>query len=228
MSNIRTVIFDLDDTLIHSGIDSKRMKASLIKFLVKVGVESNLLNESMPNLEIFRVSAESLRRKNFRENEIKSILERASLILDGVEMESLGNARLMDGALETLLALKRRGFKIGIITNGCRSYASEIIRIFSMEDYIDALVTRDDVDNPKPSPEHLLKALEILGVSPNESIFVGDHWIDALCAKEAGVKFILLKSGKRGDERGSNSKNAENMAASIISGLRELLRLLKE
>lgn len=228
MSNIRTVIFDLDDTLIHSGIDYRKMKASLIKFLVKVGVEPNLLNESMPNLEIFRVSADSLRRKNMMESEVKSILERASLILDRFEMESLGNARLMDGALETLSALRRRGFKIGIITNGCRNYASEIIRIFSMEDYIDALITRNDVDNPKPSPEHLLKALEILGASPDESIFVGDHWIDALCAKEAGVKFILLKNEKRGREWVSNSKNAENMAALIISDLRELLRLLKE
>jgi HAD superfamily hydrolase (TIGR01549 family) len=224
MHSIKAVIFDLDDTLIRSGIDYRRMKTLLIKFLVESGVESNLLNENMLNLEIFRTAAENLRKKNFPENKIKNVLDRANQILNEVEMESLSKVRLMEGALETLLALKNRNVKVGIITNGCRRYAIEVIKMLSLEKYIDALVARDDVTDYKPSPEHLLKALEILGVSTSETIFVGDHWIDALCAKNAGVKFILLKG--RDEYKVWNFRGVEDTIAAAINDLRELLRLL--
>jgi len=224
MSSIKAVIFDLDDTLIHSGIDYREMKTSLIKFLIESGAEPSLLNEDMPNLEIFRTAAESLRKKNVPENKIKNVLDRAHQILNEAEMESLGRARLMDGALETLSALKDRDIKVGIITNGCRRYAVEVIKMFSIDKYVDVLVARDNVTDQKPSPKHLLKALEILGVYTNEAIFVGDHWIDALCAKNAGVKFVLLRG--RDEYKMWNFRGVEDIIAVAINDLRELLRLL--
>jgi len=223
MPSVKAVIFDLDDTLIHSGIDYKRMKASLINFLVESGAEL-VLNEDMPNIEIFRTAVENLRKKNFPENKIKNILDRANQILNEAEMESLSRARLMDGALETLSALKDQNIKVGIITNGCRRYAVEVIEMFSIGRYIDALIARDDVADQKPNPQHLLKALEILGVSANEAIFVGDHWIDALCAKNAGVKFVLLRS--RDEYKMWNFGGVRDAIDSAIDDLRELLRLL--
>ncbi|MBS7623967.1 HAD-IA family hydrolase [Candidatus Bathyarchaeota archaeon] len=194
MSKIRAIIFDLDDTLIHSRIDYVGVKRSLIRFLVDYGVEPHLLNENMPNLEIFRVAGESLRNKNLPEEFIRRVFEGAKAILDSYELKALEGVRLMEGALETLDALKRMGLKIGIVTNSCREYTIRVIEMFSLNKYVDAFITRDDVNNLKPAPEHLLKALEALGVSAHETVFVGDHWIDAICAERANVKFILLRN----------------------------------
>ena len=219
---VKAVIFDLDDTLVYSGIDYKGMKRSLINFLVEAGVDPDLLSEEMPNIEIFRVALEHLRDRGLSEDKIKRIFGEANAILDRAEMESLGRARLMDGALEILKALKRLELKIGIVTNGCRRYAAEIIKVSSLDDYIDALIARDDVPSPKPSPDHLLKALEVLGVSAEEAIFVGDHWIDALCAKNAGIKFILFnnRGGCWEEIRG------RDMAIATISDLRDITNFL--
>jgi len=60
---LRAVIFDLDETLIHSGIDFKKMKSETIKFLQGVGVAHELLNNRMLNVEITRVAVENLRGK---------------------------------------------------------------------------------------------------------------------------------------------------------------------
>lgn len=220
MVGIEAVIFDLDDTLIYSGIDYRRMKLSLIGFLVRAGVEPRLLNERMSNLEIFKVAAEYFRGKSLAEDEIKRVFEEANTILDRAEMESISGARLMDGAIETLRALRERGLKVGIITNGCRKYATEIIKRFSLDKYIDVLVARDDVPNQKPSPDHLLEALNALSVLAEEAVFVGDHWIDVLCAKNAGVKFILFRSKK------GYIEEAENIATAIIDDLRDIIRLI--
>lgn len=217
---IRAVIFDLDDTLIHSGIDYRGMKKSLINFLAKAGVDPSLLSEEMPNIEIFKVALEYLSGRGLSEGKIRRIFREANAILDGAEMESLSRARLMDGALEVLKVLRGLGLKIGIVTNGCRRYAAEIIKMFSLGDYVDVLIARDDVLSPKPSPGHLLKALEALGVSAEEAIFVGDHWIDALCAKNAGVKFILFNS------RGGCWEEVRGMAIAAISDLRDIANFL--
>lgn len=194
VARIRAVIFDLDDTLIRSRIDYAGVKRSLISFFVSHGVEPHLLNENMLNLEIFRAAGESLRSKNLPEELIRRVFEGAKAILDNYELKALDGVRLMEGALDALDALKRMGLKIGIVTNSCREYTVRVIEMFSLNKYVDAFVTRDDVSNLKPDPEHLLKALEALGVPASEAVFIGDHWIDAVCAERANVRFILLRN----------------------------------
>lgn len=220
MSSVKAIIFDLDDTLIHSGINYYEVKTSVIRLLVEVGVDSSLISENMPNLEIIRAAMEDLRRKGSSEIEIRRILSQVDSIMSRAEIASLGDARLREGSLEVLKSLKERGFKIGIITNGCRDYATKVIEMFSLSNYVDVLIARDDVVNQKPSPEPLLKALKILGFSAEEVIFVGDHWIDALCAEGAGVKFILLRN-KRWNFEGLRIK-----AIAVIEDLRDIMRLL--
>ena len=62
-SPLRAVIFDLDETLIHSKIDFKKMKFEIISFLQYMGVTPGLLNDRMLNVEITRVAVENLRGK---------------------------------------------------------------------------------------------------------------------------------------------------------------------
>lgn len=220
MIKVKAVIFDLDDTLIKSKINYEKMKNLIIDFLASVGVTSGLLNKNMPNFEIINAAKMDLSGRLNR-CEIEKILNKVNDIMNEVEMKSLGNAELMDNALSTLEELKRMGLKAGIVTNGCRKYAEEIMSRFCLGKYVDAVVARDDVSNPKPDPEHLLRVLEILNVPVEEAVFVGDHWIDALCAKKAGVPFILLRSGTR------IFKEAEEMACAAIDTLRDILLLIQ-
>lgn len=219
---VKAVIFDLDDTLIRSGIDYGEVKSSIIRFLVRSGVDEGLLNENMSNLEIIDRAIKYLREKNFGEVRVKEIINSVHAMFNEAELKSLGKAMLMDGSIETLVALKGLGFKIGVVTNSCGTYSRRIFEMFSLSRYIDVLVTRDDVTRHKPDPEHLLKALESLGVDVSEAVFVGDHLIDALCARKAGVKFILLKSERQG------SRDAEKSASAVIDSLSELPSLIQQ
>ncbi|MEM2441281.1 MAG: HAD-IA family hydrolase [Candidatus Bathyarchaeia archaeon] len=216
------MISDLDDTLIHSGINYGEVKSSIIRFLVKSGVDEGLLNESMSNLEIIDRATKYLSEKNFSEAKIKEIINSVYAIFNEAELRSLGKARLMEGSIETLSILKRLGLKIGVITNSCGAYSRKILEMFSLSRYVDVLVTRDDVSRHKPDPEHLLKALESLAVGVSEAVLVGDHIIDALCAREAGVKFILLRNEK------VNFRDAEKNAFAVIDSLSALPSLIQQ
>lgn len=221
MERVKAIIFDLDNTLIKSRINFKEMKSSIINLFVNMGVVPNLLNKSMLNVEIIKVSEEYLSKRMSKER-VREILSKANEIMNKFEVESLRDAKLMEGAIDVLKLLKEMGFKIGIVTNGCRKYAEEIIDRFGLDKYIDALVARDDVPYPKPDPRHLQQVLNILNVSAEEAIFIGDHWIDAICSKRAKVPFILFTKEKRGSEK------SEKISFMIINSLSEIIKLIRQ
>jgi len=197
---LRAIIFDLDETLIHSGIDFKKMKSLTIEFLESMGVKPSLLSTHMLNLEIINIATEDLRLKGFSREEIQRVLDRVTEIMNQVELESLDKAALIEGVPQTLKALKARGLKVGIMTNGCREYAKKVLARFCLEIYVDAVAARTDVAMPKPSPKHAFYLLKLLDVSPEEAVLVGDHWLDAECAKKSGLKFILVGRPKENVE----------------------------
>jgi len=61
--------------------------------------------------------------------------------------------------------------------------------------YFDVIITRENLTSKKPSPEGILKILELTGHQRGEAVFVGDMVLDILAAKNAGVEFIGVLSG---------------------------------
>jgi phosphoglycolate phosphatase-like HAD superfamily hydrolase len=59
----------------------------------------------------------------------------------------------------------------------------------------DVLVTRESVRRLKPHPEPILKAARALGLSPQETIMVGDTSLDMRSAKAAGAQAVGVLCG---------------------------------
>jgi phosphoglycolate phosphatase-like HAD superfamily hydrolase len=57
------------------------------------------------------------------------------------------------------------------------------------------IITRDEMAKLKPEPDGIIKALELLNVTREESIFVGDSVIDIQAAHKAGVTSVALSQG---------------------------------
>jgi len=85
---------------------------------------------------------------------------------------------------------KLKDYKKGIITNTPRNRAIQIIKNFKLGRYFDTIVTSDDVDRGKPSPDIVLKACKNLGVEPVDAVTVGDTGSDVEAGKAAGCVVI--------------------------------------
>lgn len=216
---LKAVIFDLDGTLINSAIPFKKMKTRIIKYLEDAGVTPGLLNEEMLNFEITRKAVDDLKSKGFSEKYIKKTLDEVSNLMNEVELESSDDASLIPGVPETLKALKDQGLKLGLMTRSCRKYAEKILGKFGLRRYFDVILARDDIENPKPDPSHAIELLKLLNVSAEETLFIGDHWSDAECAKSSGLKFVLFR-------RDENS-HVEKSEFSKIRNIKEILRIIK-
>lgn len=93
-----------------------------------------------------------------------------------------------EGIVEEVRELKRVGRRLGLVTSKMRSGAIRGLQVSGLEHAFDAIVGADEVTHPKPHPEPVLKALELLGAPAAEAVFVGDSRHDLECGRAAGVR----------------------------------------
>lgn len=84
-------------------------------------------------------------------------------------------------------SLRGTDIKLGIFTGKAKRSLAISLELLHMEGLFDVIITGDDVHNPKPDPEGLLKALALLEVESSEAIFVGDSDADVIAGKQSGV-----------------------------------------
>lgn len=99
-------------------------------------------------------------------------------------------AEPFEGMEDLIKALIKQGYRLGICSS--KKHAQyEIDMPLEWRDYFEVVVLEEDCTQHKPSPEPLLKAIELLKVEKEKAIYVGDAIGDGLCCKRAGVDFMF-------------------------------------
>ncbi|MDQ0196665.1 pyrophosphatase PpaX [Paenibacillus wynnii] len=101
---------------------------------------------------------------------------------------------------ETMEELRRRGIKMGIVTTKIRPTTIKALEMFDLLQYMDTIVTVNDVTEPKPHPEPVLTAVRNLGVDLRKTLMVGDSAVDIQSAKTAGVYTAAVAWSLKGEE----------------------------
>ncbi|NNG01503.1 MAG: HAD family hydrolase [Desulfobacteraceae bacterium] len=104
------------------------------------------------------------------------------------------NHTLLFPGVAEILAILHRRYTLGLVTSGSKSRVTTDLARTQIEHLFSIVVTGDDIQKPKPSPEGLNLALLELGVRPGETVYIGDALADYEMALAAGVSFIGVKS----------------------------------
>lgn len=110
---------------------------------------------------------------------------------------SRGAYSLYPGVAELIDNLIEKGFKTSIVTSRLKKTTFQYLNEMGIEDKFDLVLTADDVDMHKPDPKPLLKAMEKLGTSKEDTIMLGDTKFDIGCCNNAGVDSVLVEWGHR-------------------------------
>ena len=103
---------------------------------------------------------------------------------------------LLPGAVETLRELKRRGFLLGVVTNGVSSLQNIKLDTAGIRDLFDVVVVSGDIGIYKPDRRIFDEACRRAGVKNEEALFVGDHPVnDIEGALGAGMPVIRMNYG---------------------------------
>jgi HAD superfamily hydrolase (TIGR01509 family) len=167
---VRGVIFDLDGTLIDSGLDFDQMRRDM-EFAPGQFILETL--ESLPEGE----------RK-----------ERCRAILREHEHRGALSATLMPGARELVAELDRRRIPQAILTRNSREMTN--LALARLQFSFSQVLTREDA-LPKPDPAGLLAICRDWKAEPAEVIFVGDFHFDLVAGRRAGIPTVLYAPVER-------------------------------
>jgi HAD superfamily hydrolase (TIGR01549 family) len=215
---IRAVIFDLDDTLVESTVDFAKFKRLVIQRIGQFGDDSSLYRPDETIVSIVARFEDRMRNRGVDENKIRDMLAELDRIMDGVELERVSETTAIKGAIELLGYLRTKGVRIGILTRGCEEYALTAMRITGMEALVDQVECRNSKTKAKPNPDSYLNLVRKLGVPKEETVFVGDHPIDAQCAANAGVPFLAVRTGDVPEEALRDAGSIE-----VFSDVRDMI-----
>lgn len=101
---------------------------------------------------------------------------------------------LLESAKEAVIEASKFAI-LGIVTTKTGLYSRVLMEHFELMDYFEVLIGREDVENPKPHAEPILKALESLDTNNKEIWIIGDTKLDLISAKNAGINSIGVLSG---------------------------------
>ena len=175
---IKAVLFDLDGTL----LDTNKLIYDSFCYAFK-----HVLNKELSKEEITSLYGRPLNRSfpKYTDNE--------EVVQEMIDAYRSYNAKHHDnmctpfnGVDELLKTLRSRGIKVGIVTSKRKTVAIRGMELGDILKYMDVVVSPELTEKHKPDAEPALKACEILGVNPNETIMVGDSSYDLLCGKAAG------------------------------------------
>jgi len=115
---------------------------------------------------------------------------------------SLDMTLLLEDTIETL-ELASQHARLGIVTTKTTHYSIPLLEHMGIMRYFECIIGRQEVINPKPHPEPILKAMEMMNVSNKEFdiYMIGDTKLDLIAAKEAKIKGVgvLCGYGKIGE-----------------------------
>ncbi|MBB1371518.1 MULTISPECIES: HAD family phosphatase [unclassified Pseudoalteromonas] len=99
---------------------------------------------------------------------------------------------LMPFAEQALIAVKSSGLKMALVTGSARHEAEPILKGLGFYDLFDAVVTKDDVINPKPAGDPYLLALKQINVAAKDAIAVEDTFTGVTAANNAAVSVVAI------------------------------------
>ena len=124
---------------------------------------------------------------------------------------------LIDGAAGTLLTLRERGYRLGVVTSGNHERVLRELVHFNLTDVFETLVCHEHITQRKPHPEGLEIALANMDSNPAEAAYVGDAPEDIQMGKESGVLTVAVLSNYPCGQRLRSS--APDIYLEQISGL---------
>ena len=216
--NIKAVIWDLDGTLLNTLDD------------LAASVNAALSMNGMPLRSTQEV-------RMFVGNGIRKLMMRA--VPDGEANPAFDKAladftrhygahsrdrtRPYDGILETLDRLSAEGVKHAIVSNKIDFAVKALSRAYFGERMC-AAIGDDPSRAKKPAPDSVFAAMREMGVTAQETVYVGDSDVDVLTARNAGVPCVAVLWGFR-DEACLRAAGAERLARTPDE-LREIIERL--
>ena len=189
MGACRTLVFDLDGTLIDTAAD---ICATLSLALLDCGLPALAPGEIPPDMHSpLRGIVAAQLASNGQDSALASHVVRAYERRFGRQPHA--TSQVYPGVSRYLASRQRDGCRLAVCTNKRHADAVAVLAHFDLLKFFSHVVGSNSAARAKPDPAPLQMALELLQADPAEALLIGDSHVDALCAQRSGVGFVWFR-----------------------------------
>lgn len=192
-------LFDLDGTLVDSAPDIHAAASSMLRDLSLPPLPFAEAREYIGD-GMARFVKRVVTRQWWGEPE-ESLLAAATGRMQFHYARECAGGRVYDGVIDTLAALKKRGARLGCVTNKPHQFTLPMLDACALGEFFDTVISGDSLPTKKPDPAPLQEACRRLSVRCETTWMVGDSCADSRAAAAAGCRFAVVSYGYHRDGR---------------------------
>jgi len=191
MTQIYTILFDLDGTLVDTAPDLMDAHNHVMK---KFGHKEKKLSDIK---SLAGKGAWVMMQRSFRQ-EIKDEKIKKEMTKEFIDFYSKNidkGSKPINGVMEFLKWAKTKNISMAVCTNKQERLAVDLLKKLRMYEYFEYVAGSDTFPFNKPDPRHLTDVVEIIQGDLKKTIMVGDSEVDGMSAENAKIPFVLVKDG---------------------------------
>lgn len=182
MSSIQAVLFDFDGTLADTlPLSFKAFRAVFMKYEGKTLTDAEIVQTFGPTEE--EIITENLSNP-------AHVDEAVVYYYEVFEKDFQKHVQVSEAIQDLISKLRDLYIPMVIITGKSRRCLDICLRNLELDGFFAATITGDEVERSKPDPEGIFKAVQLLGLSTSDVVFVGDSDADIAAGKSAEVLTI--------------------------------------
>ena len=181
MKPLRTLLFDLDGTLLNSI-------QPILDSFAYVFAAYLPHKEFLPKVMISQLGKPLKQQMTALAEEDTALADEMIRAYRAHNIGLMKECPLYPGVLETMQQLKARGYTLGVVTSKGRQSATMSLEQHHLLPLLDVFLGFEDTTRHKPEPEPLLEALRRVNVRPEDASYLGDATHDIHCAQAANVR----------------------------------------
>ena len=191
MSQIYTILFDLDGTIVNTAPDLMAAHNHVMK---KFGHKEKKMTDikSLAGKGAWVMMQRSF-KKEINDEKIKK--EMTSEFINFYSKNIDKGSKPITGIVNFLTWAKSNNISLAVCTNKQERLAIDLLKKVKLYDYFEYIAGCDTFEFNKPDPRHLTNIVEIIGGNLKKTIMVGDSEVDAMSAENAKLPFVLVKDG---------------------------------
>ena len=183
MSKIKAVLFDMDGVLIDArDWHYQALNRSLGHFGYHIDQDAHLMTyDGLPT----KIKLDMLTKARALPVGLHPII---SELKQKYTIEiAYQNIRPSFDHRKALSYLKNNNYKLAVCSNSIKATILAFLKLSRIEQYFDLIISNEDVEFPKPSPDMYIKSMDILGVDPSETLIIEDseHGVEAALRSNA-------------------------------------------
>lgn len=188
---ITTIVWDMDGTVLNTLID---LRDSVNYVLRKYNMPEHTIEEYRRYFGSgIRYALECAVIEGTPSETIDEMLP---IFKEHYDIHCLDNTCPYDGILDAMKKLKEKGYKMAIVSNKIDSAVKELNEKFFKE-YVDVAIGETPGTKRKPAPDMVEQALNELGSTKDEAIYIGDSEVDLQTARNSNLPCISVLWGFR-------------------------------